>query len=177
MRIAEEERGEELKAVFDIVKSATIKLLGLDINPVEDENGRLRHPEDNEILPLSILCGSETILHEVLERNKQLAEQDKIEDEIEGRVGSPVNEMSADELDALMNDMGDIDFDPDEDLLKRMEWDSVEAKTMRKQLIQVLDVPGINRKSKVTIQEIDDEDDMGLMNPTDSVVELVEGKE
>ena len=177
MRIAEEDRVEEMKALMDITKATMIKLLGLDVVPVEDDNGRLRHPKDTEIIPLSLLCGSEAILSEVLERNKQLVEQEKIEEEIEGGTGNPVSEMTADELDELMNDMGDIEFDPDDDLTKRLEWDSVEAKTMRKQLIQVLDVPGINKKSKVIIQEIEEADPPEFNNSTGNVVELVEREE
>jgi len=176
--IAEEDRVEELKAVFDIVKSATIRLLGLNINPVDDENGKLRPPKDTEIIPLSIFCGTETILHEVLERNKQLVEQEKIEVDIESGAGGPMGEMSADELDALMNDMGDtgdIEFDDADDLFSNPDWNSEEARAVRKQLIQTLDdVPGINRKSKVTIQEIDDGDMPDLTNPTKSVIDLVE---
>jgi len=172
--IAEEDRVEELKAIFDIVKSTTIRLLGLNINPVDDEDGRLRPPEDTEIIPLSIFCGTEAVLSGVLERNKQMVEQDKIEAEIESGAGGPVSEMSADELDALMSDTGDIDFDDGGDLFGSPDWNSEEARTIRKQLVEVLDVPGINRKSKVVIQEIDDEDEPPLKKTTHIVVESVD---
>ena len=175
MRIAEEDHVEELKAVFEIVKATTIKLLGLDINPIEDDDGRFRPPEDNEIIPLSIFCGSEAILHEVLERNKQLVEQVKTEADIDAGIAAPTSEMTADELDALMNDFGDIEFDDDRDTFTNPQWNSEDARAVRKQLIQVLDVPGVNKKSRVTIQEIDeDEMETPLTNPTKVVVHSVD---
>lgn len=175
MRIAEEDHVEELKAVFDIVKSTAIKLLGLDINPIEDEDGRLRPPEDNEIIPLSILCGSEAVLSGILERNNQLVEQDKIEADIDAGIAAPTSEMTADDLDAIMNDFGDIEFDDDRDMFANPEWNSENARVARKQLIQVLDVPGVNKKSRVTIQEIDEgEDEPQLKTPTKTVVHSVD---
>lgn len=181
--IAEEDRVEELKAIFDIVKTTTIRMLGLNLNPIEEEDGKLRPPEDNEIIPLSIWCGTETILGEVLERNKQMVEQESIEASIGSGKATNTSEMTPDELDAFMNsteglgnieDMGDIDFDEDVDLFKNREWTSVTARAARKQLIQVLDdVPGINKKSKVVIKEID-EDNAVFNKPTDTVIKSVD---
>jgi len=175
--IAEEDRVEELKAIFKVVKATTIRLLGLNINPIEEEDGRLRTPGDNEIIPLSIWCGSETILKDVLERNKQMADQDKVEADIEAGVGNPTSKLSVDEFDALMDNMdaqGDIDFDDDTDLFSNPEWTSEDARAMRSQLIETLDVPGINKKAKVTIEEIDDDDMPELMNPMKVVIESLE---
>jgi len=170
MTIAEEDRVEELKAVFDLVKSTAIRLLGLNINPIEEEDGRLRPPEDNEIIPLSIYCGNETILSEVLERNKQMVEEDKVEGDIDSDTDSTTRDMSAEELDELMNDFGDIEFDDDRDTFTNPQWNSEDARTARKQLIQVLDVPGVNKKSRVTIQEIDDEEAEPPLNKSTNVV-------
>jgi len=178
MAIAEEDRVEELEAIFDIVKSTTIRLLGLNINPIEEEDGRLRPPEDTEIIPLSIWSGNEVILKEVLERNKQMVEQDKTEAGIESGSEGSASDMSADELDALMNDFGDIEFDDDRTSFENPQWNSEDARTARKQLIQVLDVPGVNKKSRVTIQEIDDEEDEPPLNKsTNVVVESIEEPE
>lgn len=180
LAIAEEDRVEEMRSILDIFKGTLIRLLGLNVMPVEDINGGLRAPEEGEIIPLSIWTASEGLLKEALERNKDLTEQAKIEEEL-GSANSSLDEMSIDELDALMDDMGDIVFDDEggnDRLLKSLAWESDEAKTMRNQLIQVVDsVPEANKRPKVRIMQLDDDDDWGepdLKNPTKVVVESID---
>lgn len=133
--IAEENRVEEMKAMFDVVKSSVIRLLGLNLMPVEDGEGRYRLPEDHEVLPLTVWMGSGgEVLKEALERNKQFLEQSKIESEIGESLANPTAELSPEELDELFD--GDISFD--DSTFAKPDWESDEAKAIRRQMIKIL---------------------------------------
>jgi hypothetical protein len=157
--LAEERRAEETKVLFDVVKSSLIQLLGLNLMPVQDGE-RLRFPEDNEIIPLTVWTAQEPILNKAMELNKELLEQGKVEQQIE-----KTPELSPEDLDALFEQDGDIDFT---DAFAHPDWDSDEAKILRKQLIRTIEatvpakplvietdseeVPEFRKSSKVVIE-------------------------
>lgn len=132
----QEEKIEDARCIMEAVKKAVINLLGLNILPIEDpETGLLRRPEDNEIVPLAALIGSPEIMSEIYKKNGELSAQMEAEESVEE--GKDPNLMDADELDDFID--GDIDFvDGLDDFVKFANWESVEAKKQREQLIEVV---------------------------------------
>lgn len=113
----EERRAEEFKATVDFAKKLVINLLGLNLMPVEIEQPgqenlpkeervvHLASPGDNEYIPLSIFCGRSEIVSEVIKRQQELSLQQEVDRKISS--GEFVV-MDPDELDAFMEDDGDI---------------------------------------------------------------------
>jgi hypothetical protein len=135
LNLAEEQRIEEQKTMFDIVKTSLIQLLGLNLMPVEDGENGYRLPKDHEVIPLSVWVGSGgELLKEALERNKQYLDQVRLESEVGESLRKPEAELTPEEFDDLFD--GDISFD--DETLARPDWESDEAKAIRRQMIKLL---------------------------------------
>ena len=137
----EEERYEEIKLLSKLTKKALVDLLGLNLMPVEEEipieerdveyvgaigeekvYRKLRQPEEHEVIPLSILMGREEIVAEIIKRQKELHDQEEL-DEKEAK-GDLVH-MSPEELDKFME--GDMVFPDDpKEAQRKMIWESEE---------------------------------------------------
>jgi len=156
MYAREEQRYEEMKVLFKLVKQSLVELLGLNLMPVEDEipvEGqlntsalgdekvfrRLRQPKENEILPLSILLGNPEIVAEIVKRQQELHTQQDIE---ERQSKGEVVQMTPDELDGFMKEglaEGDIEFLDDIDQIKQSALvDSPEFKWMHEMFVKPL---------------------------------------
>ena len=154
-----------------------IRLLGLNLCPVEDENGRLRSPVESEIIPHSLwACGGEALFGEVMKKQQEWADQANIDEDIQSSLEDPNKDMTLEELEELMGDLGDIDFTSGP---TNLDWDSDEAKKLRQQLITTVDeplthVPQINKKSRVVIEELDD-GDVDFTAPKSIVIQSTDG--
>lgn len=114
LRYEEEERINELTLIAQHVKKAVINLLGLNLLPIEGEDGLLRRPEDHEIIPLAALVGNEPIIKEIGDRNEEYYAQEEARNEEtvdETGIEEVGSDMDAEDLDEWM--MGDIEFDDD----------------------------------------------------------------
>jgi len=122
LRYEEEERINELKLIAQHTKKAVINLLGLNLLPIEGEDGLLRRPEDHEVVPLAALTGNEAVIKEIGERNEEYyAQEEALKKETIDETGIEEvgSDMGAEELDEWM--MGDIEFaDDPEEIRKRL---------------------------------------------------------
>ncbi len=156
--IAEEDRVEELKNVFEIIRTTFVHLLGLNLLPVEDKDTQLlRMPEENEIVPLAALIANEGILKEVGERYKRMEEEKASEASMSG---SAQTEATPEDFEAMV--AGDISFD--DGVLNRLNWESEEAKTVRAQMITTVTDAASVKPPLVTI-ESDEEDEENTAPP------------
>ena len=154
----EEQRYDELKLAYKMIKNGLVELLGLNLMPVEDEIPyeersseepdaigeekvfrRLRLPNEDEIVPLSILVGNPEIVSEMVKRLDEYKTQEEIDEKEEkGEVVS----LDPDDLDAFMRqdlDEGDIEFldDPKKMNLKLIN-ESPEFKLMHDAFVRPL---------------------------------------
>lgn len=151
----EEQRYEEIQVLSEVARKGLVSILGLNLMPVEEDipledrdaeyQGaigedkiftKLRHPEDHEFLPLSILMGREEIIAEIVKRQQELHDQEEFEDK-EAK-GEAVH-MTPDELDDFMNEgvEGDMLFiDDPSDLEKKLIWESEENQKLLKSLVK-----------------------------------------
>jgi hypothetical protein len=139
--IAETHRVEEYKAIFDIVRDSLISVLGVNLMPVENEDGSYRQPKDYEFIPLAFWMGREEIIKEVVARQKAYFDQ-------ENAVASLKDskyELTPEELDDMLD--GDISFEDGSGTY----WNSVETKALRDQLIEIVPDKSI-KKSRVVVE-------------------------
>lgn len=126
-------RYDDISSIMKTSRSSLIDILGLNLMPVEedfvDEEGqvykKLRKPSDDEVMPLSLMCGNETVLSEISKLHKELKSQEELDDKL--KRGEAV-QMTPEELDSFMDD-GDIVFpDNPADLERHLKWNSEENK-------------------------------------------------
>ncbi|MDC1300029.1 hypothetical protein N8Z24_00825 [bacterium] len=146
---AKERSNEEKMLIARLVKSGLINLLGLNLMPVTEdlspeeqaifdkfggspeEGYRLRKAGEDEFIPFVLLAGREEVISEIIKKNKELIDQEKADE-----VKTSGNEMTPEELDALMaedakkfaektleseEDVPEFITDP-KDLEKFMKW-------------------------------------------------------
>jgi hypothetical protein len=147
----QDRRYEEITALSEMISSAIINLLGLNIAPIEEEDPetgvkRLRPPEKHEFTPLAALLAPEEIRQGIIKKHDELALQQSVDAELEAEESIP----TAEDIDASL---GDIDFLEDtETLLKKAAWDSPQAKEMRELFIE-------NAEDQPSIEELLQEPD------------------
>ena len=155
----EEDRYEELRAISKFIKQSVVEMLGLNLMPIEEEipfeerdpelegaiGGdsairRLRAPNENEIIPLSILMGREEIIAEIIKRQQELHTQEELDSKLEK---GDLVQMTPDELEEFMfedRDDGDIAFLDDPELFeKRARWNSEEMQRMNSLLVKPME--------------------------------------
>lgn len=130
----EEQKYEDIVNLFKAVRTGLITILGLDIMPIEDEDGRLRRPKENEYMPLSMMIANESIMNLLSERTEALKTQDDVDDAVERD-----EDLSVEELDSFIQE--DIVFlDDPEELKKRLAMAAPESKWVAKNVIKPLPV-------------------------------------
>ena len=106
LKIKEEKKYDEIKSMVELFKNSMVGMLGLNVMPIEDEDGLLREPNENEITPLSMLVASPEMMQVVYKRRQELEDQKMIQEDI-------LEESQCDLEDAedLLNELdGDIEF-------------------------------------------------------------------
>ena len=133
---ASETRVEDRIETYKLVKSTLIQLLGLNLMPVlDDQTGRLRLPDDGEIMPLSMIIANDAMLKEMTEKLQQYSEEQKVLEEGGSDEGVSIGAMyegtTPEDFEQLV---GDIDFES-----LNPDWDSDEAKATREAAITLVD--------------------------------------
>ena len=99
----------------------------------------LRRPEENEFLPLSILCGNEGVISDIQKKYEEMSNQEELDSKVES---GDIVEMSPDELDNFFKEdsAGDILFveDPNE-LEKKLKWESADTKQALESLVKPIE--------------------------------------
>ena len=150
MNLQDKERYDDLRLLADIVKKQVINMLGLNLLPVEDETTHLlRQPEENECLPLAVMVGRDDILMAIKQRQEEYQTQEKVREQLAASdvlqdtgesVDTGVVEMTPEELDAFMEDEGDVEFEnAPEDFLKTMQWGGRGTQMMLENLVLLKD--------------------------------------
>jgi hypothetical protein len=143
LAVLDERRYTDIADLFKLGRDSLIDLLGLNIMPIEtmehDEDGTeysvLRRPKEHEILPLSLLCGSESIISEVLEKNKQYLEQEELNSSI-----SKANVPDVEELEEFFGTEDDLEFPDDPVALEKMlKWNSESTKATLKSMVEPME--------------------------------------
>lgn len=127
MNKEDSERYKDIQMMADIVREQVAGMLGLNLCPVQDEaTGLLRMPSSHEIMPLALMTGRDDVLTMIKERHEELATQEEVRAQLsaEGKeYDNGIVELSPEELEAFMDDPGDVEFDSTpEDLKKAMGW-------------------------------------------------------
>jgi len=140
------DRYKDIELMADIVKDQVVSMLGLNLCPVEDEEtGLLRMPTPDEIMPLSVMTGRDDVLSMIKDRTEQLHTQQEVAGQLaaSGQVGDdgrPVDtgvvEMTPDELEAFMEDDGDVECDSTpEELQRMMSWGGRDNQALLESLV------------------------------------------
>jgi hypothetical protein len=77
---SQEARYDEYRVVMDAWKSMLVGLLGLNLMPVEEEEGgRLRMPTQDEIMPLALIMGREEVVSTISKRLEDFKSQGEVD--------------------------------------------------------------------------------------------------
>lgn len=142
VREMDREKYEEFINIGKIVRQSVINVLGLNLMPIEDEEGNLRRMREGEFMPLMMGVGQPELLKSIVEKMQELDVIEKEAENIEletdpGYEGD--RPMTPEELDSFMSG-GDIEFvDDPEEFEKYVAWNSVEAHKIRESLIKPLE--------------------------------------
>lgn len=132
------EKYEDIKTIMLSLKKMIINLLGLNIMPLEEEDGgRLRLPTDDEIMPFSLIAGNEGFVTTVGDRWKDYkAQQENDKAEIEQSVA--VYD-TIEEYEATLPDREVVFPDDPEEFRKFMLWNSPETKRVMETWVKPLE--------------------------------------
>ncbi len=118
LRMKEERRAEEVGTLFKAIRKELLNILGLNLMPMEDEDGLLRRPTENEYIPLAVMTAREGFIEAFVQRNDDLRQQEEAAKDLENEeVLGKSEAMSEEELDEFMKD--DIVFLDDPEELKK----------------------------------------------------------
>lgn len=135
LQMKEERRGEEIKAV----RNSIINILGLNMVPIEDTTtGKLRMPEEHEIMPLAALIGNPEMLSQIGKKHQEMSQQKQVEEDLEREGSGEVQEWDPDELEEFINEGYDSIDDP-EAFRKHMLWNSQETQQSLKGMVVPLE--------------------------------------
>lgn len=105
LKIKEERKAEDIGTMFKAIRKELLNILGLNLMPMEDENGLLRRPDENEYIPLAVMTAREGFIEAFVQRNDDLRQQEEAAKELENEETLGVSEsMSEEELDEFMKD-------------------------------------------------------------------------
>lgn len=131
----EEQKYEDVVNLYKATRTGLINILGLDLLPIEGEDGKLRRMKDGEFIPLSMLIAREDIMTLLSERLEDLKTSEEVDKEIE----SEIEEMTSEELEGFIKE--DIVFlDDPEEMKRRLAMASPESKWVLKTVIKPLPV-------------------------------------
>jgi hypothetical protein len=139
LRMKEERRAEEVGTMFKAIRKELLNILGLNLMPMEDENGLLRRPDENEYIPLAVMTAREGFIEAFVQRNDDLKQQEEAAKDLEKEETLGMSDaMSEEELDEFMKD--DIVFlDDPEELQKYAVRSSPETKWINSNVIKPLE--------------------------------------
>jgi len=128
-----EEHYEEIKTILNSFKKMFVNLLGLNILPVEEEEGgRLRLPGDEEIMPLALIAGNEGFVTTVSERWKDYKEQQEADE-------AYVDEEYV-SIEEVEESLPDVVFPEDpEEFRKFLIWNSPETRRINETMVKPLE--------------------------------------
>ncbi len=139
LRIKEERRAEEVGTMFKAIRKELLNILGLNLMPMEDENGLLRRPDENEYIPLAVMTAREGFIEAFVQRNDDLRQQEEAAKELENEETLGVSEsMSEEELDEFMKDEV-VFLDDPEELKKYAIRSAPETQWINKNVIKPLE--------------------------------------
>jgi len=142
-RFEEENKYEDYRFFMKALKKTLLHIYGLDIVPVEGDDGLLRRTDDDEFIPLSLIVGRREWVKDVGEKFQEFQAQE------EAKI-KPVEIDSLEDLEVVEEfDDGDILFDDPEEMRKHAIWNSPQSKYIREHEIDYVDEDG---------NEIDKED-------------------
>ena len=109
---SQDSRYEEYKVVMEAWKRMLISLLGLNLMPVEEEeDGRLRMPTEDEIMPLSLIMGREEVVAAISKKLDEYRDQSEVDNQMASEDYEPIDDL--DDLEDTLPDMIPLD-DPKE---------------------------------------------------------------
>lgn len=139
LRMKEERRAEEVGTMFKAIRKELLNILGLNLMPMEDENGLLRRPDENEYIPLAVMTAREGFIEAFVQRNDDLKQQEEAAKDLENEETLGVSDaMSEEELDEFMKDEVVFLDDPAE-LQKYAVRSSPETKWINNNVIKPLE--------------------------------------
>jgi hypothetical protein len=135
---------DNVNSIFEVSRKLLIRLLGLNVMPIEEklDDGvvRLKLPNDEEIVPLSLLTSSPEVIGEVMKK----IEEFNIQEELGSSGAMQVNELSPDEIDSLV-DGGDIEFSTG----NKHDINSPEYRKMMSKILTIIDDSDENKSNVV----------------------------
>lgn len=148
LKIKEEKKADELGVIFKAVRQELINILGLNLMPMEDEDGKLRRAKENEYIPMSIMTAREGFVEAFIQRNEELTNVEKAEQQLEEEEKTGKSEMmSEDELDDFLQE--DITFlDDPEELAKYAVRTSPDTQWINNNIVVPLETEAEIKKSK-----------------------------
>jgi hypothetical protein len=129
-------RQKEKAEWYESMRQQVAYMLGLRVLPVEDpETHLLRWPTLEESVPLSMIVGREDFVQKVIQSQKEMLDQEVALRQVRGEItddevlgvsvdmSGSMPEMTPEELQAFMEDEGDVEFEsnPDE-LSQTLAW-------------------------------------------------------
>jgi hypothetical protein len=125
--------------MFKAVRKELLNILGLNLMPMEDENGLLRRPDENEYIPLAVMTAREGFIEAFVQRNDDLKQQEEAAKDLENEeVLGKSDAMSEEELDEFMKDEV-IFLDDPEELRKYAIRSAPETQWINKNVIKPLE--------------------------------------
>ena len=138
LRIKEERRSDEVGTMFKAIRKELLNILGLNLMPMEDENGLLRRPDENEYIPLAVMTAREGFIEAFVQRNDDLKQQEEAAKDLEKEETLGVSDaMSEEELEEFMRDEVVFLDDPAE-LQKYAVRSSPETKWINENVVKPL---------------------------------------
>lgn len=132
----EEQKQEDIVNMYKAVREGLINILGLDLMPIEDEDGKLRRPLSGEFMPLSVMIAREDIITKLSERIEEMRSLEDVDEELLEESEQP---MSSEELEDFLKE--DIVFlDDPEEMRRRSALSAPESKWVLSNVIKPLPV-------------------------------------
>jgi len=123
---SKEARYEEYKVIMDAWRNMLISLLGLNLLPIEEEEGgRLRMPTQDEIMPLSLIMGREEVVSHISKKLEDFRMQSDVDESMEIGEDTSIDEIEEAFPDLIFSDdpnaMKNFKFFHDPDIRKTQE--------------------------------------------------------
>lgn len=146
--LREERRVEEVGTLFKAVRKELMNLLGLNLMPMEDEDGKLRRPTEYEYIPLAVMTAREGFVEAFLQRNEELSQMEEVEKDLEKEEQTGKSDvLTPEELDDFMHE--DITFlDDPEELQRQAVLASPGTKWINKNIVKPLETEAKVAKEK-----------------------------
>jgi len=153
----EEKEIEKFMSIADLVKNGIINLLGLNLMPVHEdlseeekeilskfgestaESYRLRRPKAGEFVPLAILTGSPEMVAEIIKKNQELFEQERIDQSVAQKNLENFDKIPDEDLIEKPDDIDIPEFIDPKDIGKYMKFMNSGSKNSSKGMLESLE--------------------------------------